>query len=424
MARQEGPLPGEALGHGPAEPRAEVAQGLAAGGGVGDEELRRLRGRRRARVGGEIGERHVDLVPHGAHHGRARGGHLPHQRLVVEGLEVVGGASAATEDDGVDLGHAGEEGERPGQEAGRVRALHGGGRQEDAHAGAAEGHLDDVVDGGAVGAGDHADDPRLEREGPLALGGEEPLAGELLLEPLERLEQRPSPRGARAVGRELEPPARRVHGGPPHQHHPRPVREQPPGPGRRGAVHHAVDRRLLALVLEREVSVPARHLLEARDLPLDVDVGRVALDEPLEPPIELAHRDDLRPRVGRRGGLSLRDRDRLGRGSGGLPQRDRYRTDRWGRRGRAAGGGAAGGGRRGPGGRTAAGAGAVDAARGWSRSTLGRSRGKGGREAASAGARARLAPPGADGARQGAWARKRNRCTGPRKGFGNRGVPD
>ena len=206
---EDGALAVDAPGDRPDHARPEVRDRLRAGLSVGDEQLGSLRGRGGARVGDEIGERDVDLVPDGAHHRHPARGHLPHQRLVVERRQVVRGAAAAAEDDGLHLRHPREQHERAAEPLGRVRALDGRAREEQAHRRAAERDLDDVVQGGAVGAGDDADHARLRGQRALALGREEALAREPLLQPLERLEQRPPPRGPRRVGRELELAPRR-----------------------------------------------------------------------------------------------------------------------------------------------------------------------------------------------------------------------
>ncbi len=129
-----------------------------------------------------------------------------------------------------------------------ARPLHRCPHEDDLHARAAERDLHDVVEGRAVGTGDDPDDPRLTRQRPLALCGEEALGGELSLELGQGDEERTLPGRLRAVDRELESPARRVHGGPPLHHHPRAGDDRPPRADRRCAVEHAVDRRVLVLV--------------------------------------------------------------------------------------------------------------------------------------------------------------------------------
>ena len=114
--------------------------------------------------------------------------------------------------------------------SGGVRPLHRRAREQDAHGPAAERDLDDVVDRRAVAARDDADHARLGGQRPLALGREEPLGRELLLEPLERLEQRPAARRARGLRGELEPAPRRVHRGAADDDDPRAVGEQAPRP--------------------------------------------------------------------------------------------------------------------------------------------------------------------------------------------------
>jgi hypothetical protein len=71
----------------------------------------------------------------------------------------------------------------------RARALHVG--LGDEHVRRREAGRDDGQDvalRGGVVAGHEPDPPRQERQRPLALGGEQPLRGELLLQPLERRE--------------------------------------------------------------------------------------------------------------------------------------------------------------------------------------------------------------------------------------------
>ena len=85
---------GEGGVHGP--------QLLVLGPAVGHGQLRGDRGRGRSAVAGELRQRHVGLVSH-AHDDRARmGGDGAHDRLVVEGPQVLKRASATGHDDDVD----------------------------------------------------------------------------------------------------------------------------------------------------------------------------------------------------------------------------------------------------------------------------------------------------------------------------------
>ena len=160
---------------------------------VGHDHLRGLRRRRRARVGGEVDERHVDVVAHGAHDRDAARGDGAHDGLLVERAEVVRGAAAAPEDDDVHVADALQLRERAADRLDGARALHLRGREQDPRAAAAKRDAADVVDDRARRARDDADDARLAGQRALALRREQPLGGELRLQPLERLEQRAAP---------------------------------------------------------------------------------------------------------------------------------------------------------------------------------------------------------------------------------------
>ncbi len=88
--------------------RRLLAEKTPAGHAIRHDHLGGLRRGGRARVGDEVGQGHVDLVPHGAHHRHAAGGDGAHQRLVVEAGQIVRRSAAAADDDDVDLVHPGE----------------------------------------------------------------------------------------------------------------------------------------------------------------------------------------------------------------------------------------------------------------------------------------------------------------------------
>src|SRR5690606_31529390 len=104
--------------------------------------------------------------------------------------ELVLRAPASPHDDDVDLLDLLERAQRTTHRLRGPEPLHLRGREQDARAAAAERDLTDVVDDGAAPARDDADDARILRDRPLLRLGEEPLGGELLLQPLERLEER------------------------------------------------------------------------------------------------------------------------------------------------------------------------------------------------------------------------------------------
>ena len=163
--------------------------------------------------------------------------------------------------------------ERPADRLGRARALHLRRREQDARAAAPERDAADVVDDRAGRARDDADDARLGGQRALALGREEPLGGELRLQRLERFEQRAASRPP-APGRRRAAAARAA---------PRTWAGRAAARARRrrracacagvtfDAVDDDVDRRVLLLVLEAEVEVPARRRARVGHLALDPD---------------------------------------------------------------------------------------------------------------------------------------------------------
>ena len=233
----------------------------------------------------------------------------PDDGLLVEGGQVVGRAAAAAEDDHVDFGDALQLREGAADRLGGAGPLHLRRRQEDARPAPPERHAADVVDDRPGGARDDADDPRLAGQRSLALGGEEALGGELRLKAHDGREERAPPRRLHPVGHEMPSAARGPGRGQPRRLNARLVDAERRVRGRdRRAVHDDVDRRLLALVLEREVEVAARRRPSAADLALDDDrPSEGALDGPLDGAIELAHRQRPRGLVRRR----LRVRRRL-----------------------------------------------------------------------------------------------------------------
>ncbi len=311
-----GAILGDAGLHAADETEARVREGASTRQRVRDDHLRRLRRGRGARVGGEVGERDVDLVPHGADHGDAARGDQTHEPLVVERREVLARSPPAPQDDHVDVGDALERRESARDGPRGPRALHEGRSEEHAGATPAESDLADIVDGRAALARDHADDARLAGERALAVEREEPFFRELRFQFLERLEERPATGCARAIGDELKPAPRRPEGGAPAEPDARAVHDER-AHARRDVrlVDHAVDDRLFALVLQTEVDVAARRGTGARDLPLHDDRPlERAVQRVSNAAIELGHapRSNLlshRARGGRIGCLLLPKRD-------------------------------------------------------------------------------------------------------------------
>ncbi|MFO0553420.1 MAG: hypothetical protein U0271_33870 [Polyangiaceae bacterium] len=107
---------------------------------------------------------------------------------------------------------------------------------------------------------------------------EEPLLREGLATLLERLEQRAAARGAHVVDDELHPAARRPERDPPEHDHARAVGHELARAHRPRAIEHGVDRCVFLLVAQREIGVPALDGARGRDLAVDLDRARRALE--------------------------------------------------------------------------------------------------------------------------------------------------
>ena len=166
------------------------------------------------------------------------------------------------------------------------------GRQDDANAASPKRYLGDVVDRCAGGARHDPDDMRVARQRTLPIGVKQALTEQLVLQVFERLEQCAATRGARHVADELQPPARGPDGGAPAQLNAGAVDDQKTRSDGGRAVHHAIDNRVLSLVLEGEIDMPARGGLGARHLADHPHVERGPLDRALQSPIEIGHRID------------------------------------------------------------------------------------------------------------------------------------
>ena len=265
---------GDARVHGAPQPARSLVEEASARGRVGHDHLGGLRRRGRARVGGEVDERDVDLVTDGADDRDAARRDVAHERLVVERQEIVLRAAATADDDDVHVRHALQHPEGAPYALGGAGALHLRRREEDARAAATKRDLADVVDHRALRARDDANDARIVRERPLLLGREEALGLQLLLQQLERLEERALPRRLDAIADELQlaagRPVRRLAA----HAHARAVLDQR-ATARRDLrpIEDDVDRGVLALVLQREVDVAARRRPRAAHLTLDPQLG-------------------------------------------------------------------------------------------------------------------------------------------------------
>ncbi len=175
----------------PSRTAAERPPGALEGGAelveVGDDEPGGGRRSRGSHVGGQVAERRVLLVTDGADDRHGAAGDGTDDALVAERQQVLEAAAAAREDDHVDLRLGADRPQRLGDRGSRARPLDE--RLRDEQPGGREARLDGgdhVPLGGSVVSGHEPDPPRHPRQRPLPLRCEEPLGGELLLQPLER----------------------------------------------------------------------------------------------------------------------------------------------------------------------------------------------------------------------------------------------
>jgi hypothetical protein len=115
-------------------------------------------------------------------------------------------------------------------------------------------HPDDVLDDRAGRRRHHPDPPREEGEAALPRRREQPLAGQLLLELLEREREGPGPGRLEGGDRQLELAALLINGQPAPAAHAQPVGDLQPQAARLAREHHAIDLRLAVLEAEVEVS--------------------------------------------------------------------------------------------------------------------------------------------------------------------------
>ena len=201
---------------------------------------------RRAQVGDEVGDREVGLVPDGGDHRHAAGDDGARHRLLVEGPEILQRATAARDDDDVDVVDRLQAPQRRGDRQRRALSLHGRGRDQNRQRKPTVGDPDDVAHDRPLRRGHDAEPARQKRQRPLARRIEEPLGAEALLELLERQRQRAGPRRLDVGDRHLETAARFVEGQPPAaaDRHPFFQRElQPRRPRARTARSRAAPRR-------------------------------------------------------------------------------------------------------------------------------------------------------------------------------------
>ena len=227
-------------------------------------------------------------MPDGGDHGHGACAHRAHDRLLVEGPQVLHGPAAAPDDHRVHrLRAQGLHGLRDGGR--RALALHAAGAEQDVHGRvAAVRHAHDVPDHRAGGRGRNADAARRARQGALLLGIEEALglqAGAVALKAQPELAHAVA---LHALAVELILALRLVQGDIAGQQHAHAV------PGDKGEPHgvlpehHAAHE--AALVLQGEVEVAGDVALKAGDLPAHAQAAqqRVRLQEGAHIAVELA----------------------------------------------------------------------------------------------------------------------------------------
>ena len=183
--------------------------------GRGRDQLRRRGRRRRAQVGGEIGQGDVGLVADTAHDVHRRGANRANDALVVERPQILERAAAAADDEDVDLVPLCRQRDRRAQRRRRVDALDDARVDHDANVRRApRQRRRHVVERGAGERGDDADRARMRRQRALERGVEEALGLEARAQPNEPFVQRALARRLHDLGDELQLAARLVDGDP------------------------------------------------------------------------------------------------------------------------------------------------------------------------------------------------------------------
>src|SRR5215210_1887442 len=161
---------------------------------IGNDDARRRGRRGGANVRDQVAQRRVLLVPDGRDDRDCAVGNRPHEALVAEREQVLEAAAAARDHDHFDARRGaqatdGVDDRRRGAGSLHVSLGHEDSRRRKARSDSGQ----DVAFRRGVVSGHQADSLRHERQGTLALGGEQALASELLLQPLERGEVRTEP---------------------------------------------------------------------------------------------------------------------------------------------------------------------------------------------------------------------------------------
>ena len=249
------------------------------------------RGRGRAQIGHEIGDGHIRLMSHRRDHRHRAGRNRARYGLLVEGPQVFERSAAAPHDHQFRPLRAAEVLDAAADLLHRSFALHQ--RREDADmqpGKAARENLEHVGDGGAARRGDDADAPRKARQGPLALGREQALGGQLLLELLESQLQRAQPLGLERLHQQLVFAARLVDVDAAARQHRQAVLRLEFPVAVRGAESHALH--LGVAFLEGEVVVAAGGQLQAGDLAGDPDILEALVERRADGRVQFGDRID------------------------------------------------------------------------------------------------------------------------------------
>ncbi len=256
------------------------------------DQLGRRRRRRRAPVGGEVGDGDVDFVTDAGDHRHATAAHGARHRLVVEGPQVFERAATARQDQHVALAALAGHVQHAGDGRCRLRALHRHRVDEHRDGGKATcEHAEDVSERRPRGRGHDADAPRQPRNVALARLVEQALLGEALLERLEGAAQRAGARLFEKLHDQLEIAALRVKADAPVGEHLHAVLggevDAPVVHAEHGAAH------LAAVVLEGEINVAGARPREIGDLALDPDTGKAVLEQRARLQVELGDGVDV-----------------------------------------------------------------------------------------------------------------------------------
>ena len=252
------------------------------------DDPRRGARRRRPHVRGEVRDRDVRLVAHGADHGRGEGDDRPRDPLVVEGPQVLEGPAAAGEDR--DVHPARNPPERRRDRRGRVVPLDEARTHKDLRERVPPAEdCKDVVHRGPRLRRDEPDAAREPGQRSLPARVEEPLRGEAVADLLEGQPERPVADRAQLPHDELDlaPGGEHVHVAAGDDLDPVPQLE--PHRGRGGPEEDARD--LGGRVLQGEVCDAGGRAGDVPDLASDEDVRErgVAGDRGPQDPDELGH---------------------------------------------------------------------------------------------------------------------------------------